>query len=105
MIHRLLFGCFDARWKAFGIFLRDTHAGPNETYSGYIDYWDEVLWQKVMFDDSVECDFNFAVQAQYVPKYTGEILGTVENLVKLLNDDGILYDEKPLEEPENPEEK
>ena len=83
----------DARWTAKWKWLWDDFAGPNETYTGYIDAWDSIPWQRVLFDDGIERDFNFAAQAQYIPKYAGEILGTVEDLANILEGDGILYDE------------
>ena len=93
IIRRVPFLCLDARWSVRWKWLWDDFAGPNETYTGYIDYWDSAPWQQVLHDDGVERDFNFASQAQYRPKYAGEILGTVEDLAKLLDTDGILYDE------------
>ena len=91
--HRKPFLCIDCRWKAFGKWLWDEWAGPNETYSGYITYWDDVPWQTVMHDDGVERDHNFAAQAQYIPTYAGDIIGFVDDLGKLLHKDGILEDE------------
>lgn len=83
----------DSRWLAKFKFLWDDYAGPHETYTGYIEYWDDAPWQKVMFDDGIERDHNYAAQAQYKPLYAGEILGYVEDIAKILDADGILYDE------------
>jgi len=83
------FLCIDSRWLAKNKWLWDTHAGPNETYSGYIDYWDEVPWQEVPFDDGKTRDYNYAAPAQYIPTYAGDILGTVGDLLALLEHDHI----------------
>jgi len=91
--HRIPFLCIDCRWKVFSKWLWDDYAGPNETYSGYINYWDEIPWQRVVHDDEIERDHNYAAQAQYIPTYSGDIIGFVDDLGKLLHKDGILYDE------------
>ncbi len=88
-LKRKPFLSIDGRWLAKTKWLWDEWAGPHETYSGYIDYWDEVPWQEVPFDDGVTRDYNNAARAQYLPSYAGEILGTVGDLIEYLERDHI----------------
>ncbi len=85
MIHRLPFGNIDSKWKVRWKDLWTTHAGPNETYSGYIDYWDEVPWQQVDNPGGVSFDYNHAARAQYLPKYgsAGDYYGVFERCVEV----------------------
>jgi len=68
-VHRVPFLCIDARWQVKWKWLFDPWAGPNEGYAGYITAWDSVPWQKFMFEDGVERDFNYASQSQFLPSY------------------------------------
>ena len=80
----------DARWASTKFkWLWDEWAGPNETYSGYVTYWDEVPWGTVHYNDGVVRDFNFASRGQYIPTYAGEIIGVVEDIIALLERDRI----------------
>jgi len=87
--HRTPFLCLDSRWQVKWKWMFDIFAGPNEGYAGYIDAWDTVPWQKVKFDDGVVRDFNYAAQSQFIPKYSGDILGTRDDIIALLETDGI----------------
>ncbi len=89
-LRRKPFLFIDARWATTkSKWLWDEWAGPNETYSGYVSYWDEVPWGTVRYDDGIERDFNFAARAQYIPTYAGEVLGHVEDIIALLERDHI----------------
>jgi len=83
IIHRKPFLSLDSTWLCRWKDLWTPYAGPNETYTGYISYWDEVPWQRVMFDDGHERDHNFAAQAQYMPSYggSGDYLGIYDRCV------------------------
>jgi len=89
ILKRFPFLSLDARWVAKSKWLWDGWAGPHETYSGYIDYWDEVPWQEVPFDDGKTRDHNYAARAQYLPSYASAILGAVGDIIALLERDGI----------------
>ena len=126
MIHRLIFGCIDARWKVRWKDLWTPWAGDNETYTGYIDAWDSIPWQEITTPEGLIHDYNHAARAQYLPKYGGagdyygvfdrcvevglpeeychHCLGLVQDLIALLESDGIdtqeikaqyAYDEEP----------
>ena len=79
----------DARWTAKFKWIWDEWAGPNETYTGYVSYWDEIPWGTVKYDDGVARDFNFASRGQYIPTYAGDIIGFVEEIIEKLELDHI----------------
>ena len=83
-LRRRAFLCLDARFIAKFKWLWDDYAGPNETYTGYVSYWDEIPWQRVRFSDGIVRDFNYAAPAQYLPAYggTGDYLGIFESCVE-----------------------
>jgi len=83
------FACIDSSWGVRFKFLWEDYAGPAETYTGYIDYIDSVPWGEVLLDDGSRRSSFMARQAQYKPKYAGEIIGSMDNFLDLLNYDGI----------------
>ncbi|MCD6594629.1 hypothetical protein J7L68_03030, partial [bacterium] len=84
MIRRVPFLCIDSTWRVRWKDLWTTFAGPAGTYTGYIDAWDGIPFQRIMFDDGHERDYNFAAQAQYMPSYggSGDYLGIYEKCVE-----------------------
>ena len=89
-LRRKPFLFIDARWASTKFkWIWDEWAGPHETYSGYVSYWDEIPWGTVRYDDGVARDFNFAARSQYIPTYSGDVLGYVEDIIALLESDRI----------------
>jgi len=88
-LKRYPFLSIDSRWVAKSKWLWDEWAGPRETYSGYIDYWDLVPWQSVAFDDGKTRDYNNAARAQYLPSYAGALIGAVGDIIEYLERDHI----------------
>ena len=84
MIRRVPFLCIDSTWRVRWKDLWTTFAGPAGTYTGYIDAWDGIPFQRIMFDDGHERDYNFAAQAQYMPSYggSGDYLGIYEKCIE-----------------------
>ena len=99
-VHRIPFLCIESRWQTRVKWLWDAFAAENETYLGYIEYWDSAPWQRVAFDDGETREFNYAAPAQYFPTYAGESLGSVLDLAALLERDGII--EAMIEAQYNP---
>ena len=86
------FIAIDGSWQVRFKWLWDNWAGPNETYTGYISYWDEVPWGQIYYRDVGPLQFCLAAPAQYIPTYAGDTIGYIDSIIAIFENDNILYD-------------
>lgn len=92
-IKRVPFLCIDSRWLSRWKWLWGAYAAEAEEYAGYVDAWDGIPWKEVKFDDGVVRDHNYAAPAQYIPIYAGDTIGHVDDIIEMLDADGIAESE------------
>ncbi|MCD6595573.1 hypothetical protein J7L68_07865 [bacterium] len=95
------FIAIDGSWEARFKWLWDDWAGPNETYTGYISYWDEIPWGQIDYRDVGPLQLCLAAPAQYIPTYAGDTIGYVDSIIAILDNDNIANDSIYLCYPTN----
>ncbi|RKZ34059.1 hypothetical protein DRQ33_03015, partial [bacterium] len=83
------FCAIDGTWIVRYKWLWDDWAGPNETYTGYVSYWDEVVWGQINYVNVGPLQMAMAAPAQYIPTYAGDTIGYVDSIIAILQNDGI----------------
>ena len=120
-IHRVPFLAIDSLWRVKWKWLWDDFACENGGYTGYLDAWNYIPWQIVELKGIGAQDWNFAAPAQYMPVYDGltdneeifercvkfgypenfciNCLGLVQDMIDLLEADGIADAPIPVSYP------
>jgi len=83
------FLCIDSSWAVRYKWLWDDYAGPGETYTGYINYIDDIPWNGVLTEEGGLRTVSPSAQAQYVPTYAGDVIGEPSRLIRILEMDGL----------------
>jgi len=86
------FAAIDGSWIVRSKWLWDNWAGPNETYSGYVSYWDDAPWGQVDYRDVGPLQLSMSAPAQYIPTYAGDTIGYIDSILAILDNDNLSGD-------------